>query len=194
MTASPLRRHRPPRRAEVRKLSRCRQLTKEILTYTTTPVIYDPGNFYAPDAGRNIFAFYEPPPPTPYSPTPTPPPKPIETPPPPTPTPLPPIMIGFVTPQSVYAGQQTFRLEVNGDKFTPESLIYSERQSVADDVYQSAETSCRRAFELYQRRRFNADYGSDAGRRTLFKSGFDQRAGSAHAAVSIYRDDCPPAF
>src|SRR5690606_25294560 len=41
--------------------------------WQTTPVIYQPGLFSAPDPGRNIFAFYEPPPPTPYvPPTPTP--------------------------------------------------------------------------------------------------------------------------
>jgi len=91
--------------------------------YMTTPVVYNPGSFYAPDAGRNIFAFYEPPPPTPYvAPSPTPP-KPYE-PPPATPTPVPPFFVGNVTPQSVYAGSKTFRLEVNGDKFTPDSLIY----------------------------------------------------------------------
>lgn len=91
--------------------------------YTTTPVVYNPGVFYAPDAGRNIFAFYEPPPPTPYSPTPyteptMPPVKP------PTPAPTPPILISFVMPQSVFAGSKSFRLEVNGDKFTPDSLIF----------------------------------------------------------------------
>jgi hypothetical protein len=91
--------------------------------YTTTPIVYDPSSAYAPDAGRNIFAFYEPPPPTPYSPTPTPPPV-IEVPKTPPPTPTPPFMVGFVTPQSVYAGSKSFRLEVNGDKFTPDSLIY----------------------------------------------------------------------
>ena len=91
--------------------------------YTTTPVVYNPGSFYAPDAGRNIFAFYEPPPPTPYvAPSPTPP-KPIIEPV-ATPTPVPPFFVGNVTPQSVYAGSKTFRLEVNGDKFTPDSLIY----------------------------------------------------------------------
>lgn len=95
----------------------------EILAYTTTPVVYQPGSFYAPDAGRNIFAFYEPPPPTPFSPTPPPTPKPfVEVT--PTPTPMPPQLIGFVTPQSIYAGSKTFRMEVNGDKFTPDSLIY----------------------------------------------------------------------
>lgn len=97
---------------------------EEFLLYTTTPIVYEPGNFYAPDAGRNIFAFYEPPVPTPYSPTPTPPPPPFVEPPTPTPTPLPPQLIGFVTPQSVYAGQPTFRVEVNGDQFTPDTMIY----------------------------------------------------------------------
>jgi len=92
------------------------------LVYTTTPVVYNPGSFYAPDAGRNIFAFYEPPSPTPYVPTPIPTPKPyIE--PTPVPTPVPPFLVGYVTPQSVYAGSKTFRLEVNGDKFTPDSFI-----------------------------------------------------------------------
>lgn len=89
--------------------------------YETTPVV-SPGNFYAPDAGRNIFAFYEPPPPTPYV-TPV---APVKTPtpiPPPVPTPTPPILIGYVTPQSVYSGSKTFRLEVSGDKFTPDSVI-----------------------------------------------------------------------
>lgn len=91
--------------------------------YTTTPIDYVPGRFYAPDAGRNIFAFYEPAPPTPWSPTPVPPPPPvvIVT---PTPTPTPPFLVGYITPQSVYAGSKTFRLEVNGDKFTPDSSIF----------------------------------------------------------------------
>ena len=91
--------------------------------YTTTPVFYNQDKFYAPEAGRNIFAFYEPPPyiaplpvektPPPYIPPPT-----------PTPTPVPPLLVGFMTPQSVFAGSKGFRLEVNGDKFTPDSAIY----------------------------------------------------------------------
>ncbi len=90
--------------------------------YTTTPVIYNPDKFYAPDPGRNIFAFYEPPPPTPYV-TPVAVVKPPTAEPLPSPTPPPPIQIGFVTPQSVYSGSKTFRLEVSGDKFTPDSVI-----------------------------------------------------------------------
>ncbi|MDQ2747377.1 MAG: hypothetical protein M3T96_08970 [Acidobacteriota bacterium] len=91
--------------------------------YATTPIEYNPNRFNAPDAGRNIFAFYEPPPPTPYVAPPPPPEKPIFVPP-PVPVPTPPQFIGFVTPQSVFAGSKTFRMEVNGDKFTPDSLIF----------------------------------------------------------------------
>lgn len=92
------------------------------LEYINTPVSCCGGYSSAPDAGRNIFAFYEPPPPTPYVPTPTP----IFVPPPPetpTPTPVPPLRIDFVMPQSVYAGSKGFRLEINGDKFTPDVRI-----------------------------------------------------------------------
>ncbi len=91
--------------------------------YTSTPVIYNPNKFSAPDAGRNIFAFYEPPQPTPYA-------APIRVEKLPTPTPLPPstppppLVVGFVTPNSVYAGSKGFRIEVNGDRFTPETVIY----------------------------------------------------------------------
>ncbi len=92
--------------------------------YQSTPVVYSPGSAYAPDAGRNIFAFYEPPPPTPYSPTPIPPPAPPKTPTPPTPTPTPEFTLAFVTPQSVYAGAKGFRLELAGERFTPASRIY----------------------------------------------------------------------
>jgi hypothetical protein len=93
------------------------------LAYVNTEIRYTPGSFNAPDAGRNIFAFYEPPPPTPYvAPIPV-----VRTPtpiPPPDPTPTPVFYAGDVMPQSVYAGSKAFRLEVNGDRFTPDSRIY----------------------------------------------------------------------
>ena len=94
--------------------------TEQDFVYQTTPVDYQPGSSFAPDPGRNIFAFYEPPPPTPYVPTPVP----IKTPTPaPTPPP-PPVTLAFISPQNVYAGSKGFRLEVNGDKFTPDMHIY----------------------------------------------------------------------
>jgi hypothetical protein len=38
------------------------------------------------------------------------------------------MLIAFVAPQSVYAGQRGFRLEVNGDRFTPDAKIYFNQQ------------------------------------------------------------------
>ena len=85
------------------------------------PVVYHPGIFDAPNPGRNIFAFYEPARPCPEClPLPTP----YVTPPTPTPTPTPPYTLVSVSPQSVYAGSKNFRLEFNGDKFTPDARIY----------------------------------------------------------------------
>ncbi|RIJ91687.1 MAG: hypothetical protein DCC44_09185 [Acidobacteria bacterium] len=86
---------------------------------TTTPVVM-PANIPAPDPGRNIFAFYEPPKPTPYSPTPVV----ISTPPTPTPTPTPAYEMTAINPPSVYAGTNGIRLEVTGDRFEPNSHIY----------------------------------------------------------------------
>jgi hypothetical protein len=97
-------------------------VTEQDFTYQTTPVVYS-GNIYAPDPGRNIFAFYEPPIPcrTNCPPTPLPPPP---SPKPPTPVPPPPITITSVNPQMVYAGQRGFRLEVNGQKIPADARIY----------------------------------------------------------------------
>ncbi|MEP6900908.1 MAG: hypothetical protein ABJA66_04110 [Actinomycetota bacterium] len=90
--------------------------------YLATPVLMQSPPS-ASDAGRNIFAFYEPPVPTPFSPTPfvfknTP------TPPTPTPTPVPPVTISYISKQSAYAGEKGFKLEIGGDKFTPETFIF----------------------------------------------------------------------
>jgi hypothetical protein len=91
--------------------------------YQTVPVVYSPGSAYAPDPGRNIFAFYEPPKPCTQDcpPSPIPSPTPMKS---PTPLPPPPMLIAAIQPQSMYAGERNFRLEVSGDKFTPESRIY----------------------------------------------------------------------
>ncbi|HEY0323250.1 MAG TPA: IPT/TIG domain-containing protein [Pyrinomonadaceae bacterium] len=68
-----------------------------------------------PEASRNIFAYYVPPP------------KPIVTPvppPPPTPMPTPPVMVSSVSPSNIYARTSDFKLDVTGDKFTPQTRIY----------------------------------------------------------------------
>ncbi|MBV9211190.1 MAG: hypothetical protein JOZ52_11200, partial [Acidobacteria bacterium] len=79
-----------------------------------TKIIYDQSTYNAPEAGRNIFAFYEKPP-APVKPPPTPPP--------PTPTPTPPLTLASLSPVNVFARTSEFTLEVSGDKFTPASAI-----------------------------------------------------------------------
>lgn len=95
------------------------------------PVVYNPNNTYgAPDAGRNIFAFYEPPPPTPYVP-PTPTPTPIPVVPTPVPTPPPPFTIAAISPATIYAGTKGgFKLDVSGDRFTPDAHIFFNQTEV----------------------------------------------------------------
>ena len=101
-------------------------VSEQDFAYQTTMVDYRPGSSYAPDPGRNIFAFYEPPPPCiPGKDCPPPPtPKPTATPIPATPTPTPLMLIAGLNPGLVYAGVKQFRLEVNGDRFTPDAHIY----------------------------------------------------------------------
>jgi len=90
-----------------------------VYTSVAVSVQYPPAGS---NPGRNIFAFYEPPIPTPYSPTPTPVPV-IKTTATPTPTP-PNVILSFISRQSAYAGDKAFKLEIGGDKFTPETPIW----------------------------------------------------------------------
>jgi hypothetical protein len=77
-------------------------------------VRYDISSYNAPEATRNIFAYYvapvvvKPPPSTPT----------------PTPTPPPPVLLASVSPANVYARTAEFKLEAAGDKFTPAMRIY----------------------------------------------------------------------
>ena len=78
------------------------------------PVEFVQSSYSAPEAKRNIFAYYEPP----KAPV-----RPVETPT-PTPTPPPPILLASVSPSNVYARTSDFKLEVAGDKFTPAMRIF----------------------------------------------------------------------
>src|SRR5215212_6479156 len=78
------------------------------------PIDYEPSSYSAPEAKRNIFAYYEPPvKPAVVPSTPT-----------PTPTPPPPLLLASVSPSNVYARTADFKLEVAGDKFTPETRVF----------------------------------------------------------------------
>lgn len=86
-------------------------------------VVFNPISYSGGDAGRNIFTFAERPAAAPTGP------KPVETPP-PTPTPTPPLNLAALSPQSVYAQTGEFKLQVSGDKFTPEVRVHVDGQEV----------------------------------------------------------------
>ena len=75
---------------------------------------YVPSSYSAPEARRNIFAYY-------VAPTPV---QPVVVEKPPPPPPPPPILLASVSPSNVYARTADFKLEAAGDKFTPEVRIF----------------------------------------------------------------------
>jgi hypothetical protein len=70
------------------------------------PIEYQISAYSAPEARRNIFAYYEPPPP-PLKPVPS-----------PSPIPTPPVLLAGLSPSNVFARTGDFTLEISGDKFT----------------------------------------------------------------------------
>ena len=91
-------------------------VSPDLMTLAAFTVIdYRRSAYEPPAATRNIFAFYVPPP--------TPSPSPIQTPTPPPPPPAP-ILLASVSPSNVYARTADFKLEVAGDKFTPQLHIF----------------------------------------------------------------------
>ncbi|HJU92389.1 MAG TPA: IPT/TIG domain-containing protein [Pyrinomonadaceae bacterium] len=89
--------------------------TEEVATLLPfRPVVYQPSSYNAPEARRNIFAYYVPPVVEQKAPA---------TPPPP-PTPTPPVLLASVSPSNVYARTADFKLELAGDKFSPALRVY----------------------------------------------------------------------
>lgn len=90
-------------------------LSPEVATAALiAPIDYTPSSYNAPEARRNIFAYYVPPPkPSPVIQQPT-----------PTPPPPPPLLLASLSPSNVYARSADFKLEAAGDKFTPSTKIY----------------------------------------------------------------------
>ena len=71
---------------------------------------YTPG---APEAKRNIFAYYEKPTPAPT----------VDSCAAVTPTPVPPLLLAGLQPSNVFARTDDFTMDVSGDKFTPDARI-----------------------------------------------------------------------
>ena len=86
-----------------------------------TPIEYTPSAYTAPEARRNIFAYYVPPKPSE---------KPVQevT---PTPEPPAPLLLASLSPSNVYARSPDFKLEISGDKFTPLTKIYFDGRELA---------------------------------------------------------------
>ena len=107
------------------KTSSIPSLDDQARIYSSTQIDYRPG-ISAPEPGRNVFTFYEPPPPCDPAKDPLQCVKPTPVKPPPTPsvTPTPPMRLYSVSPQTIYAGSASFRLEVSGDKFDPAAKIF----------------------------------------------------------------------
>ncbi|HEU4435048.1 MAG TPA: IPT/TIG domain-containing protein [Pyrinomonadaceae bacterium] len=84
------------------------------LAKSLEPVTYQPPSYDAPEARRNIFAYYVPP-----TPTPAPKVEPTQA-----PTPPPPVLLASISPANAYARAPEFKLEAAGDKFTPDTRIY----------------------------------------------------------------------
>jgi hypothetical protein len=83
------------------------------------PVVY-PRPVSAPEAGRNIFVYYEPKPaPVKVAETPT-----------PTPTPTPPVLLANISPTNVFAKTADFTLEVSGDKITSQLRVVIDNTEV----------------------------------------------------------------
>jgi hypothetical protein len=83
------------------------------------PVVY-PRPVSAPEAGRNIFVYYEPPPKeikVPVTPTPT-------------PTPTPPVLLANISPANVFARTADFTLEISGDKITSQLRVVIDNTEV----------------------------------------------------------------
>ena len=92
-------------------------------SFVPAPVVFRPSTPDVPDAARNIFAFYVPPPPKPKSTN-------AVATPQPTPVPTPPLALVSITPANVYARTGEFTLQVNGDRFTPQSRVYFNGQEL----------------------------------------------------------------
>lgn len=88
--------------------------TPEVNDLVSFTEIHVRSSHNAPEARRNIFAYYVPP----VNPASAP------TTPTPTPTPPPPVLLASVSPSNVYARTPDFKLELAGDKFSPNLRIY----------------------------------------------------------------------
>ena len=132
---------------------------------------YDPSSYNAPEARRNIFAYYEPPvvvkqPPS----TPT-----------PTPEPPPPVLLASVSPSNVYARTGDFKLEAAGDKFTPDMRIYVDGRELPTSYKNPQQVSTT----------IPASFIANAGARTVTVRTPDNQLFSNDATINVAEPPTP---
>jgi hypothetical protein len=86
---------------------------REDLLDQLRPVSFEYSLPYAQEPKRNIFVYYEKPKPVVV----------VPTPPTPTPTPTPPVLLAALSPSNVFARTGEFKIEISGDKFTPQLKV-----------------------------------------------------------------------
>jgi hypothetical protein len=140
-------------------------------------VVYTPVSYSVPDAGRNIFAFYVAPTPQPKAsvvaevPTPT-----------PTPVPTPPLTLSGISPSSVTARTGDFKLQLSGDKFTPQSRAYVDGQELPTTFVSAQQLSTTVPAALI----------SAPGARQIVVRTPDNSLYSNEAALSVSAPPTPP--
>jgi hypothetical protein len=134
-------------------------------------VSFPTSSYNAPEAKRNIFAYYEPPPkPVAAASVPT-----------PTPEPPPPILLASVSPSNVYARTADFKLEAAGDKFTPEMRIYVDGRELPTSYKNPQQVSAT----------IPASFISNAGARNVVVRTPDNHLWSNQATINVAEPPSP---
>jgi len=163
---SPQRAGQPPARQNGPEAS---SAAKDAAYYTE--VIWQTSPYNAPEAKRNIFAYWEPPkPPVATASVPT-----------PSPEPSPPVLLASVSPSNVYARTADFKLEVAGDKFTPDVRIYVDGRELPTSYKNPQQVSAT----------IPASFISNAGARNVVVRTPDNHLFSNQATINVAEPPTP---
>ncbi|HEY6217554.1 MAG TPA: hypothetical protein VIW74_12885 [Pyrinomonadaceae bacterium] len=134
-------------------------------------IIWQTSPYNAPEAKRNIFAYYEPPKPSVAA---------VTT---PTPTPEPPapMLLASVSPSNVYARTADFKLEAAGDKFTPDVRIYVDGRELPTSYKNPQQVSAT----------IPASFISNAGARNVVVRTPDNHLYSNPATINVAEPPTP---
>ena len=140
------------------------------------PIDYQRSSYDAPEARRNIFAYYVPPKPTPA-------PK-IEAPP-PSPTPTPPILLASISPSNAYARAPEFKTRSRGRQVHSPDAHLCRRQGTSHQVHQSAATFCDGAGDVYRQSRSAPGHRAHSRQQSLLQRHDVGCGGGAHSQLQL---------